>query len=169
MIWFPIFITGLSDVIGSWNTIDMRAPQNRRISFGPSAPISSPSNLIEPLRPTPRFGSSPMIERDSTVLPDPDSPTMPRVRPRSSVNDTPSTAWTVPRSVLNVVETSSTASSGTDALSGAGAAAGMVSVTGHLPGRRSAPRIASPSMFSASTVKKIISAGSNTMCGATER
>ena len=31
-----------------------------------------------------------MIERDSTVLPEPDSPTMPRVCPRSTVNETPS-------------------------------------------------------------------------------
>ena len=34
--------------MGSWNTIAMRAPQYRRISFGPSVPISSPSNLIDP-------------------------------------------------------------------------------------------------------------------------
>ena len=39
-----------------------------------------------------RAGSRPMIERDSTDLPQPDSPTIPSVRPRSSVNDTPSTA-----------------------------------------------------------------------------
>ena len=37
-----------------------------------------------------------MIERDSTVLPEPDSPTMPSVRPRSRVNVTPSTARTRP-------------------------------------------------------------------------
>ena len=44
-----------------------------------------------------------MIERESTVLPEPDSPTMPSAWPRSSVNDTPSTARTLPRGVLNEV------------------------------------------------------------------
>ena len=40
-----------------------------------------------------------MIERDSTVLPEPDSPTTPSVRPRSSAKLTPSTALTRPRGV----------------------------------------------------------------------
>ena len=43
-----------------------------------------------------------MIERDSTDLPEPDSPTMPSVLPRSRVNDTPSTARTVPRGRVEV-------------------------------------------------------------------
>ncbi len=34
-----------------------------------------------------------------TLLPEPDSPTMPSVRPRSSANDSPSTALTRPSSV----------------------------------------------------------------------
>ena len=37
-----------------------------------------------------------MTERDSTVLPEPDSPTMPRVLPRSRLKVTPSTALTMP-------------------------------------------------------------------------
>src|SRR5262249_36499092 len=49
------------------------------------------------------FGSRPMIERDSTDFPEPDSPTIPSVCPRSSVNDTPSTARVNPRGVLNDV------------------------------------------------------------------
>ena len=53
-----------------------------------------------------------MIERVSTVLPEPDSPTTPRVWPRSRVNDTPSTARTSPRPVRNEVCRSSTSSSG---------------------------------------------------------
>jgi hypothetical protein len=40
-----------------------------------------------------------MIERDSTDLPHPDSPTRPSVRPRSSEKDTPSTARTMPLGV----------------------------------------------------------------------
>ena len=53
-----------------------------------------------------------MIERDSTVLPDPDSPTMPNVRPRSSDSDTCWTAATDPRGESNVVQRSSTWRSG---------------------------------------------------------
>ena len=51
------------------------------------------------------LGSRPMIERESTDLPEPDSPTMPIVLPRSSVSDTPSTARTSPRGVLKNVFT----------------------------------------------------------------
>ena len=53
-----------------------------------------------------------MIERESTDLPEPDSPTMPSVLPRSSVSETPSTACTSPRGVLKKVWTPSTSSSG---------------------------------------------------------
>ena len=49
-----------------------------------------------------RLGSRPMIERDRIVLPEPLSPTMPSVLPRSSVKLTPSTARTTPRGVWNV-------------------------------------------------------------------
>ena len=51
-----------------------------------------------------------MIERDSTVLPEPDSPTTPSVWPRASENDTPSTALTNPRGVANDVRRSRTSS-----------------------------------------------------------
>ncbi len=118
MICLPIFSTGFSDVIGSWKTIAMLAPQNRRISLGDAPPISSPSKRIEPLRITFLRGSSPMIERVSTVLPDPDSPTIPSVRPRSRVKDTPSTDRTRPRTVSKPVSTSVTSSSGTPGCSG---------------------------------------------------
>ena len=49
-----------------------------------------------------RFGSCrPRMASEVTLLPEPDSPTMPRVRPRSTANDTPSTARTTPSSVSN--------------------------------------------------------------------
>ena len=57
--------------------------------------------LTLPVRTTLCFGSRPMIERDSTDLPEPDSPTMPSVSPGSIESDTPSTAWTMPSSVPN--------------------------------------------------------------------
>ena len=40
-----------------------------------------------------------MIVRQVTLLPQPDSPTIPSVLPFSTVNETPSTALTIPSSV----------------------------------------------------------------------
>jgi hypothetical protein len=51
-----------------------------------------------------------MTERDSTDLPEPDSPTMPSVRPRSRLNDTPLTALSRPLGVRNCVTMSRTSS-----------------------------------------------------------
>jgi len=42
-----------------------------------------------------------MIVRHVTLLPEPDSPTIPRIWPSATENETPSTAVTVPRSVAN--------------------------------------------------------------------
>src|SRR5579859_5616133 len=47
-----------------------------------------------------------------TLLPDPDSPTMPSVSPWATVNDTPSTALTTPSSVRKLTRRSRTSSSG---------------------------------------------------------
>jgi hypothetical protein len=52
-----------------------------------------------------------MIDRLSTDLPDPDSPTMPSVVPRSRLSETPSTARTRPRPVRKWVLMSTTSSS----------------------------------------------------------
>jgi hypothetical protein len=48
---------------------------------------------------TPRVRPSIVIA--VTLLPEPDSPTIPSTWPRSSVNETPSTALTTPSSVAN--------------------------------------------------------------------
>src|SRR5665213_3066826 len=63
---------------------------------------------------TMRAGSSSkfIIDFAATLLPEPDSPTMPRVSPRRSVKLTPSTARTTPASVKNQVRRSLTCSSG---------------------------------------------------------
>ena len=53
-----------------------------------------------------------MTARDRTVLPDPDSPTTPRVFPCSSVKETPCTARTLPRLVVKETLRSSTSRSG---------------------------------------------------------
>src|SRR5215831_10513027 len=57
------------------------------------------------------FGLRPMIERQVTLLPQPDSPTMPSVLPFSTEKLTPSTALTMPSSVRKYVLRSFTSSS----------------------------------------------------------
>src|SRR3954470_14656189 len=68
-----------------------------------------------------RAGSSSrrMIDLAQTLLPDPDSPTMPSVSPARRSKLTPSTARTGPESVMNQVRRSRTWSS-TSAVSGMG-------------------------------------------------
>jgi hypothetical protein len=46
-----------------------------------------------------RDGLRPMIDRQVTLLPEPDSPTIPSVWPFSTEKETPSTALTIPSSV----------------------------------------------------------------------
>ncbi len=108
----PIFISGFSDVIGSWKIIAISLPHTSRIAARESPPISLPSNRTLPERMVPRGGSKPMIERDRMVLPEPLSPTIPSALPRSSFKETPSTARTTPRGVSKYVRTSSSSSSG---------------------------------------------------------
>ena len=79
----PIRIVGFSDRDGSWKTIAMSAPRWRRIALSDS-PISSwPSKRTEP-ETVAVAGSRPMIARELTVLPEPDSPMSARVRPTGS-------------------------------------------------------------------------------------
>ena len=56
-----------------------------------------------------------MMDMLVTLLPEPDSPTIPRVLPRSSWKDTPSTARTTPSSVLNRTRRSLTSRYGPEA------------------------------------------------------
>ena len=103
MIWRPIFITGLSDVIGSWKTIAISVPHSAR-----SWSLLAPDELLARRRWPTRCGRRccavrrPMIERASTVLPEPDSPTTPSVLPRSRLKVTPSTALTMPAGGVEV-------------------------------------------------------------------
>ena len=79
-IWSPIFISGFSEVIGSWKIIAISWPHTWRIC-DVDRPISScPSNRTDPSRMRLLPASSPITDRDRTVLPEPDSPTMPSVR-----------------------------------------------------------------------------------------
>src|SRR4029077_19041483 len=100
--------TGLSVIIGSWNTIEMRDPRTLRSSSSFSARRSVPSKTILP--PTTRPGGStrPRMEKPVTVLPQPDSPTRPSTSPGFTEKLTPSTALATPARVKKWVFRSST-------------------------------------------------------------
>ena len=105
----PMVSTGLSEVIGSWNTTASERPRNLRRRSGSSRTRSCPSNITRPLS-FAFFGSNCRMARDSMVLPQPDSPTTPRVRPAPMARSTRSTARRLPRGVGRSTETSSTES-----------------------------------------------------------
>ena len=111
-IWAPTFITGLRAVIGSWKIIAISVAHRPRYSASDRSVMSRPLRRTVPDRSTLRRGVRPMIERLATDLPEPDSPTMPSVLPRSTVRLSPSTARTMPRGVLNAVWRSVTSSRG---------------------------------------------------------
>ncbi len=82
VIWPPILSTGLSEVIGSWKTMEIWLPRIFRSSFSSMVVRSRPSKMMLP--PTIRPGGSGMrrmIESALTLLPQPLSPTRPRVSP----------------------------------------------------------------------------------------
>ena len=80
---------------------DLAAAQLRRISRSSRSSRSRPSNMhLAAGDRAGRVGSRPMIDSAVTVLPQPDSPTMPSVSPRRDArSSTPSTARNTPRSV----------------------------------------------------------------------
>ena len=101
--WSPILCTGLRLVIGSWKIIAISLPRISRSRRGLAVSRSSPFHNAVPEDIAVRFGFSPMIVRQVTLLPEPDSPTIPSVWPLSTENETPSTARTTPSSVLKYV------------------------------------------------------------------
>ena len=80
-IWSPTVKLGLSEVIGSWKIMARRLPRRSCICRSGSAASSRPSKTTEPDTRVPAFGSSRMMDSAVTLLPQPDSPTMPSVRP----------------------------------------------------------------------------------------
>src|ERR1700760_754303 len=72
---------------------------------------SRPSNSAVPLTRAPR--TRPMMVWVDTLLPEPDSPTMPRVFPASTSNERPRTACTMPSGVRNETRRSLTSRSAT--------------------------------------------------------
>ena len=99
MSWRPIVCTGFSDVIGSWKIIAMSLPRIPRSCLGLMCSRFSPLKSASPLEIVFFFEFRPMIVRQVTDLPEPDSPTIPRVWPFSTEKVTPSTAFTMPSSV----------------------------------------------------------------------
>ena len=75
--------TGLSEVIGSWKIIDILLPRSLRRSSAESVSTSRSPNSTASASTLPGgLGTSPMTDSDVTLLPQPDSPTRPMVRPR---------------------------------------------------------------------------------------
>ena len=88
----------------------------------PSAP--RPSNRALPAVTRPARGRIPSSASDVTLLPQPDSPTIPSVSPGAMSNETPLTACTVPRLVQKRTSRSSTTRSGSRATTRVPAASG---------------------------------------------
>ncbi len=111
--WCPMVRTGVSDVIGSWNTMAMREPHSDFASPRVSVATSRPSTSTRDPGRTMAFGGRMFITAlDRTDLPEPDSPTIPSVRPGFTSRVTPSTARTGPRGVSNHTRRSATDSAG---------------------------------------------------------
>ena len=90
--WSCTRIKGFSAVIGSWNTVAIRAPRNARIAAGVAWRRSCSSKPIRPAVTAKPGGSSPVSAAAVTDLPDPLSPTMHSTSPGSSVRLTSCTA-----------------------------------------------------------------------------
>ena len=81
-IWWPMVNTGSSEVIGSWNTIAATRPRRAEISRLSAASMSWPPS-VSVLAVILAGGSRSRRSRAAQVtdLPEPDSPTMPRLSP----------------------------------------------------------------------------------------
>jgi hypothetical protein len=99
----------LSEVIGSWKTNEIFRPRILRSCDRDAPSSSAPSNRALPVT-VAVDGRRPRIESAVTLLPQPDSPTIPNTSLGASSSDMRSTAWTAPSSVLNRTERSSTSS-----------------------------------------------------------
>src|SRR6476646_6966123 len=100
----PTVNTGLSEVIGSWNTMAMPGPRIRCMRASESSVSTSPPKRTSPdATRAGGCGSRPVMVSAVTLLPLPDSPTMPRISPSSNENERSSTAVIAPREVANAV------------------------------------------------------------------
>src|SRR5918998_451892 len=115
-IWWPIVWTGFREVRGSWKIMAIPDPRILRSSWGGRPSSSRPLNLTDPVT-SALAGRRPRVASMVTVLPEPDSPTIPRTFAGSRLRSTPRTADTRPSMVGNVTwrsEISSTAAMSRD-------------------------------------------------------
>ena len=97
---WPTVKTGLSELIGSWNTQAISRPRRPCRSSSEAASMSRPWNVTEPVR-SALSGSRLRIDIAVTLLPEPDSPTSATVVFSGTSKLTPltaSTRWTTPPS-----------------------------------------------------------------------
>ena len=107
----PIESTGLSAVIGSWKTTEMRSPRSACIAAGPSCSRSRPSKPMRPAVTSPLAASSRSRAATRVDLPQPDSPTRPTILPRGTSSATSRNACSRPAAVRKSTESPSMASS----------------------------------------------------------
>src|SRR3954453_7922454 len=137
----------------------MSLPRTWRISPSLSPRRSRPARWIAPDTILPGgAGTRRRIDSAVALLPQPDSPTIAKVSPGMTWNETPSTARTMPSRVKNQVFSSATSSSGRPATAsdngGAAAADGTVSATALTPGSQ-APRKARIERVAQSVAKQV--------------
>ena len=75
---------GCSADRGSWKIIEASLPRTRRSLLSSIATMSSPWNMMRPSILERLLRVSPSMVSEDTVLPEPDSPTIPSVLPASS-------------------------------------------------------------------------------------
>ena len=107
--------TGFSVIIGSWKIIAMSRPRSWRQRAGVAPRSSSPLKRMLPSTMRPGSSSRPISEKPVMLLPEPDSPTRPRISPAARCRSTPSTARTTPLRVKKCVFRPRTSSTGPDA------------------------------------------------------
>ena len=91
-IWRPIVSTGLSEVIGSWKIIAISRPRTERSCSSVRASRSRPPNIAVPCVTRPFRARIPSSASEVTLLPQPDSPTIPSVSPGAMSKEIPLTA-----------------------------------------------------------------------------
>jgi hypothetical protein len=91
-IWRPIVKTGFRLVIGSWKIIATSLPRTPRSSSSESFSRSRFSKFAVPEVTLPARARIPSSASEVTLLPQPDSPTIPRVSPGAISNEMPLTA-----------------------------------------------------------------------------
>src|SRR5689334_12045316 len=98
----PTVKYGCMALSGSWKIIAILPPRSLRTCSSVAVTSSWSSSQISPVTlALLRVRCRPSSASDVTLLPEPDSPTMPSVWPFSSEKVEPVTAWTMPSSVSN--------------------------------------------------------------------